>query len=127
MRGKPLGKNVLDEAAQELLAGKSHGALPAVMRVVLPSEGDVRVGDGEDAVIGDGDAVSIASQILQNVFGSAERRLGIDHPVLPKQGTQERRESLRVGQGKTFSVEGQLARCKQRGAIRQRTSHEKPG
>src|SRR5690348_4380125 len=71
-----LGQDVLDEAAQELLAGKSHRPLAAVMCVVLPSKGHVRVGDDEEAVVGDGDAVSIARQILQNVFGSAEWRLG---------------------------------------------------
>lgn len=33
-------------------------------------------------MVGDGDAVRVAGQVLENVFGSAERRLGVDDPVL---------------------------------------------
>jgi hypothetical protein len=54
------GQDRLQEAALELFDGKGHEALLAAMSVVLPSEGHVRVGDGEDAVMGDGDAVSRA-------------------------------------------------------------------
>jgi hypothetical protein len=43
------------------------------------------------------------------VFGSAERWLGIDHPIVVKQGTEERCEDLRVSQRKTFAVKSQLA------------------
>src|SRR5271157_5713091 len=79
------------------------------MGVVLPLESYVGVGDGENAVVGNRNAVGIASQILQDMLGPAKRGLGVDHPILSKQGTQERREGLRVGQGKTFPVEGQSA------------------
>src|SRR5208337_4795370 len=104
-----LGENVLHETAQELFAGKGHGALLAVMRVVLPSEGYMGVADVEKAVVGNRHPMGIAGQILQDMFGPAERGLGVDHPILLKQSTQKRRESLWVGQGKAFSVEGQSA------------------
>ena len=33
-------------------------------------------------MVGDGDAVGVAGQVVEDVFGPAERRLGIDDPVL---------------------------------------------
>ena len=33
-------------------------------------------------MVGDRDAMGVAGQIVENVFGAAEGRLGIDHPVL---------------------------------------------
>ena len=45
------------------------------MSVILPAEGDGRIGDCEQSVVGDRDAVSIAREIVQYMFGSAERRL----------------------------------------------------
>ncbi len=56
--------------------------------------------------------MGMAGQILQDMFGPAERGLGVDHPILLKQRTQKRPERLRVGQGKAFSVEGQSASTK---------------
>ena len=92
------------------------------MRVILPSKGHVGVGDVYDAVVGNGDAVSIAGEILQHMFGPAERGLCVNHPILSKQTPQERHEGLRVGQGKTFSVEGQSASL----ASTSQSSHELP-
>src|SRR5262249_21330903 len=62
----------------------------------------------ENPVIGNGYAMCIASQIVQNMFWSAKRRLGVDDPIFLKQGAQECREGFFVGQGEAFSVEGQL-------------------
>ena len=84
------------------------GALLAVVRVVLPAKGHMRVGDVEDAVVGDGHAVGIAGQVVQNVFRAAEGRFGIHHPLFPEQRAQERVECLLVRQRKTRAVESQL-------------------
>jgi len=78
------------------------------MRVVFPSEDHLGFGDGENAVVGNGYAVGVASQIVQDVFGSAEWWLGVDDPVFSKQGAQECPEVLFVGQREAFSVERQL-------------------
>ena len=45
-------------------------------------------------MVGDGDAMGIASQIMQHMFGSAEGRLGIDDPVLAIERAQEDGEAL---------------------------------
>ena len=103
-----LGKNVLHEAAQELFAGKGHDALAAVMGVVLPPESHMRVRDGFEAVIGNGDAVSIATEILQHVLGSAEGWFGVDDPVFAEERTQPGSEELGMGERRKLSGQVQL-------------------
>jgi hypothetical protein len=48
-------------------------------------------------MVGDGDAVSVAGQIVENVFCSTEEWLGIDDPLLSEELAQEPAESLRSG------------------------------
>ena len=52
------------------------------MSVVLPAEGDSIVVEGDETMVGDGNAVSVASQVVEDMFCPAERRLGVDDPVL---------------------------------------------
>src|SRR5216683_2732560 len=89
---------MLEEAAQELLRREGHGALLAAVRIVLPAKSDLGVGDREQAMVGDGDPVGITGQIVKDMLGSAEGRLGIDDPLLLEQSTQK-------------SCEAQSARC----------------
>ena len=107
-----LWQEVLQEAAQKFLASQGHGALFVVMRVVLPSEGNLGIADCENAVVGDGHAMRIASQIVQHMFWTAKRWFGVDDPFFSKQGAQECREGFFVGQREAFSVEGQLVSSK---------------
>jgi|SRR6267142_4960132 len=37
-------------------------------------------------MVGDGDAMGVAAQVLQHIFRATEGWFGIDHPVLTKQG-----------------------------------------
>src|SRR5258708_23113887 len=82
------------------------------MRVVLPSEGNLGIVDGENAVIGDGHAMRVTSQIAQDMFWTAKRWLGVDHPLFSKQGAQECREVFFVSQREAFTVERQLVSSK---------------
>ena len=53
-------------------------------RIVLTPRGAgtaAPVGHADQAAVGDGHAVNIAAEILQNLFGSAEGALGVDDPV----------------------------------------------
>src|ERR1700737_3773500 len=78
--GEPLGSTWgggREEAPQELLRREGHGGLLAAVRVVLPAEGNPGVGDREQAMVGDGDAMGITSQIVQYMLGAAEGWLGI--------------------------------------------------
>jgi hypothetical protein len=70
---------------------KSYGAAaPAssVMRFcwlpladVSPAEGHLAIVHPQQAAVGDGHAVRIASQVLEDMLGAAEGGPGIDHPV----------------------------------------------
>ena len=47
------------EAAQELLDRERQQALLIAVRGVSPAEGDVVIGEGNEAMIGDGDAMRV--------------------------------------------------------------------
>ena len=72
------------KAPQELVGADGHHALPVTRGVVLPSERDPAILELSQSMVGDGHAMGVASEILQNVFRAAERPLGIDDPVLPE-------------------------------------------
>ena len=48
--------------------------------VVLPLEGDPLVVEGDEAAVGDGNAMRVAREIAQDFLRPPERRLGVDHP-----------------------------------------------
>jgi len=55
--------------------------------VILPPERNPIILKSNEAVIRDGHAMGVAAEVTDNVLGSAERRFGIDHPVLAKQSS----------------------------------------
>ena len=69
-------------SAQELIGGNGHDLVLATVGIVSPAEGDAIVQQGHQAMVGDGDAMGVAGQIVENMVGTAEGRLGIDDPVL---------------------------------------------
>ena len=75
-------QHVQEEAAQELYRVEGHDTLLAAVRIVPPAEADVLSVESGEAVIADGHAVGVAAEIAEDMFGTAERRLGIDVPVL---------------------------------------------
>lgn len=66
------GQNVDEEAAQELMGGNGHDLLLAAVGIISPAERDAIVFEGHEAMVGDGDAVGVAGQVVENVFGAAE-------------------------------------------------------
>ena len=65
------------------------------MSGVSPAEGDVAVGESNQPVVGDGDAVSVGAEIAQHMFWPAERPFGVDNPVVTEQYPQPRGEGAR--------------------------------
>jgi hypothetical protein len=86
-----------EEASQELVCRDNHDLLLATASVVLPEEGDALFLERQETMVGDGDAVSVAGQIVENVFRSTEGLLGIDNPLLGEELAQELAEALRSG------------------------------
>ena len=108
MRRNPLGKHVQQEPADEFLGGQGHRFDLVASAIVFPLEPDLIVFDVEQAVIGDGDAMGIAAQVIEYLFGSSERSFGIDHPLALFHGSQIRVNAIRSCSGssvpKNFSL-----------------------
>ena len=81
-----------EEAAQKLLRCHCHQLLFAAVRVILPAERDLAIGEVNNPMIGDGDAMRVAGQVMKNVLRAAERRLGVHDPVLAEERTKKRTE-----------------------------------
>ena len=78
-----IGKDVLEEAADELDRREAHRFLAVSVGVVLPAKGDHAVPEGQDSFVGDGDPVGVSGQVLEDLAGPAEGGLGVDDPILP--------------------------------------------
>lgn len=70
------------EAAQELLGIQSHEPLLVAVLGISPAKGDVTVGQSDQPAVGDGDTMGVGAKIAQYMFRAAERRFGIDDPVV---------------------------------------------
>ena len=60
-------------------------------------------------MIGDGDAVRVASQVAKDLVRATEGGLRINNPVLTEQRSQEGREALRLRHAFDRAGEGQAA------------------
>jgi len=76
------GQDVQQEAAQELICGNGDDLLLAAVGIITPTEGDAIVFKRHETMVGDGHAMGVAGQVVENMFGATEGRLGVDHPVL---------------------------------------------
>ena len=59
-------------------------------------------------MVGDGDAVGIAAEILQHVIGSTEGWFGVDDPIFAEERAQPGREKLGMSEWREFSGQVQL-------------------
>ena len=95
---QPLWQNVDQESAQKLFCGNSHYFLLAAMRIVFPAKRHSIILKGDESMVGDRDAMGIARQVVQNMLRTAERRLGVDDPVLLEKLSQKPAEATWLGQ-----------------------------
>jgi hypothetical protein len=58
---------------QELVDGQLHQLLLVAVSGVAPAEDDATVFEGEESVVGDGNAMGVGAEITQGVFGASER------------------------------------------------------
>ena len=76
--------------------------------IVFPAKEHLGFVDRDNAVVGDGYAVRVTSQIVQDMFGSTERWLGIDDPIFLTERVQKYAEGFLVVQRQALSVKDQL-------------------
>ena len=74
-------QNVEKKTADEFLRGKGHRFLLALVPIILISEAHLTAFDVQQAVVGDGDAMSVAADVIQHLLRSGEGPLGIDDPL----------------------------------------------
>ena len=57
-------------------------------------KGDLAIGKGDQAMVGDGHAMGVAAEILQDILGATEGTFQVDHPVLSIEWSQPGGEGL---------------------------------
>ena len=92
------GEQVPQETAQKLIERQGHQVMLIVVGRVAPAKGNFLVGRGDKSMVGDGDAMGVAAQVLQNILRTTEGWFGVDHPVLREQEPQPGREDLRLSE-----------------------------
>ena len=102
-------QQVQQEAAQELIGGQAHDALPVAVGGVSPAEADLAVGEGDQPAVGDADAVGVGAEIAQGMFRSAEGTLGVDHPVVTEEDSEPGSEAAWLSEGCEVAMELELA------------------
>ncbi len=77
------GQHMKQKAPEKLFNVQRHSALLVLMCRIAPAERDSSIHERDKPVIRDGDSVRITAEIPQDVLGSAEWPLAVDHPILP--------------------------------------------
>ena len=78
-------QHVKQEATDELNRIEAHDLDAVVVSGVAPFKTHLSVVQVQEPAIGDGNTMGVACQVLQDMLGTAERRLGIDDPLLSAQ------------------------------------------
>lgn len=109
------GKQVQEEAAQQLIDGQSHQPLLVAVSRVSPTEGNVALGQSHQPMVGNGDAMSVGAKIAQHMFWPAERPLRVDNPVVAEQDAEPSCEGVWFSKRQEAAVE--LERVGMKGAL----------
>jgi hypothetical protein len=102
-------QGVQEKATNKPVGIKCHDFGFAVLPIVLPGKAHLAVGKRDQPTVGDGDAMRIAAEISQHLFGTAEWRLGIDDPVGPSELIEALSERGGIGEVCEIAKEAQLA------------------
>src|SRR6267378_1831845 len=106
---KSARNNMDEKSANELDGFKRHRFGLVAISVVPECEGDSTILQRHDATVGNGHAVGVAGQILERLFGSSKRRLGVNDPLLLTDSLAKCFKSRRSCQGLQLAVEPKLA------------------
>ena len=82
------GDNVEEKTPHELPGLQLHDFVLVSLGAVLPSEGDPAVFHGHQPFVGQGDAVSVAPEVLEDLLRPGEGRFAVDHPILASSPTE---------------------------------------
>ncbi len=77
---KAVWDDVEEEATKKLADLEVHDFYAVAVGIVAPAKADVAVGDGDEPLIGDRDAVGVTAKVGEDVVGPGEGRLAVDDP-----------------------------------------------
>jgi hypothetical protein len=97
------------EPPQEFDGLKRQSTQAVAALVILVTEGHLAVLQGDEPVIGDGHAMRITGQILQDMLGGLEGLFRIDHPLLVTQRGEETPPGWGLGKLPTAPRQGEVA------------------
>ncbi len=92
--GESERQDMQQEAADELIGVQSHGLFAIAVGVIAPVKAHVLSVEINQAVVGDGNLVGVASEVGQHLCGAGERGFGIDHPVVGAECSFETGEGI---------------------------------
>ena len=75
-------QDMKQEPSNKFIGLEGHGFLLVMVGIISPEEGNPAVLEGEEAVIADGDSVSLSAEVLKDPLGAIEGRFAIDDPLL---------------------------------------------
>ena len=86
------GNDVEQETADELVGSEGHGFFLILVLAITIGEGDFAVINGQDAIVGEGDAVGVSAEVVEDVLGGAEGLFGVYDPGFFTQGVEQGQE-----------------------------------
>jgi hypothetical protein len=69
------------KATEEFLHAEGHQTLLVLVSRIAPTEGHAALLKRDQPMVGDGDAVRVAAEIAECMFGTAEGSLGVHYPI----------------------------------------------
>ena len=77
---KAIRQEMQEKTSNELLGRQRHGLMSIVVPVILPVKTNLIVVDVNQAIVGKGNAMGIAADVVEHLSRPAERRFGVDDP-----------------------------------------------
>ena len=108
-----LGQDMDQESAQKLMGRNGHDLLLAAVRIVFPTERNSIILEGNQSMVGDGNAVRITSKVVENMLGTAEGRLGVDNPMLVEELSKKPAKATWISKTLERAVELELVLTKE--------------
>src|SRR6266576_7058053 len=102
-------QHMQQESPQKFVDAQRHQTLLILVSGIAPAESDGAVGEGDQAMVRDRDAMGVLAQIAKCVLRAAERTFGVNHPFGAEQRTKPGGE--RFGIGKPGSVPWKPSLC----------------
>ena len=104
-----LGQHVQEIAADELLSVERHHLATVAVGVVLVMEAHRLIIEADEAVVGERDAMGVATEILEHLLGTSEGAFGVDHPRLGVEIGEEGGAASGVGEERSAAAQAERA------------------